>query len=116
MFDAVEHIRLGDLQRAAVDMAVACECYLRTLVTNSLPIGLKKSLGDYVDDANIRIVFTKFIPDLLDDEERQHLKRIESRLHKLFDPETISFTRGKTGHLASMIVGSFLTRPARLST
>lgn len=108
MFDAVEHIRLGDLQRASVDMAVACECYLRTLVTNSLPIGLKKSLGDYVDDANIRIVLTKFIPDLLDDEERQHLKRIESRLHKLFDVRNDILHTGQNRALSFNDCGKFI--------
>ena len=108
MFDAIEHMKLGDLHRATVDMAVACECYLRTLVTNSLPIGLKKSLSEYVDDANIRIVLTKFIPDVLSDQERQELKRLESRLHKLFDVRNEILHTGRNPALDFIDCGKFL--------
>lgn len=108
MYDAVEHVRLGDLQRATVDMAVACECYLRKLVTESLPNGLTNSLSGYVDDANIRTVLTKFIPDLLNDEERQHLKRIESRLHKLFNVRNDILHTGRNQALSANDCAKFL--------
>jgi hypothetical protein len=108
MFDAIEHIRLGDLQRAAVDLAVACECYIRKLVANSLPNGLKKSLSEYVDDANVRIVLTKFIPDVLSDQERRELKRLESRLHKLFDIRNEILHTGRSPALDFIDCGMFL--------
>ena len=55
------------------------------LVSNSLPSDLNNSVREYLDDANIRSVLTKFVPEILTDKERQKLKQIESRLHKLFD-------------------------------
>ena len=85
IMDATEHIKLGDRQRAVVDMAVACESFLRTLVAESLPHGLQNSIVTYVDDANIRPVLDKFVTDILDLTQQKALKKIRSRLHELFD-------------------------------
>jgi hypothetical protein len=85
LFDAIEHIKLGDIRRAIVDMAVACETYLRMVVADSLPAHLSAAIRQYVDDANIRSVLTRFIPEILNDQERTQLGKIQSRLHSLFD-------------------------------
>lgn len=96
LFDGIEHIKLGDFQRAIVDMAVACETYLRTLVANSLPASLSSAVKQYIDDANVRQVLTKFIPEILTEEENKNLEKIESSLHKLFDTRNDIVHTGKT--------------------
>jgi hypothetical protein len=108
MFDAVEHMKLGDFQRATVDMAVACEAYLRMLVSSSLPSDLNNSVREYLDEANIRRVLTKLVPEILSDQERQQLKHIQGRLHKLFDVRNDIVHIGPTQGLDSRDCQQFL--------
>lgn len=85
MFDGIEHAKVGDFRRAIIDMAVACEVYLRTLVSRCLPLELNNAIMEYIDDANIRPVLIKFMPEILDEEGKKSLKKIASSLHSLFD-------------------------------
>lgn len=84
LFDGIEHMKLGDVQRGTLDLAMACEVYLRRLFTKSLPSALTKAVKKHLDETNIRSVRTRFIPELLNDEDRQSLVKIESTLEKLF--------------------------------
>jgi hypothetical protein len=85
MLDAIEHFRLGDLQRSVVDAAVACESFMRVKVMQQLPSGLSNTVRRYIDEANIRQVLTRFYPDILNTDEAKILKAISSTLHQLFD-------------------------------
>ena len=85
LFDGIEHQKVGDLRRAIIDLAVACEIYLRTLVSRSLPSGIKPGVFEHIDGANIRRVLTKFMPEILDEGGNRLLKKIASTLHSLFD-------------------------------
>jgi len=116
MFDAIEHMKLGDLQRATVDMAVACESYLRTLVGNSLPAGLNESVREYVDDANIRPVLTKFVPKILKEVERKELKKLQSTLHKLFNARNDIVHKGRLAELKPDDCERFLQATRKLLT
>ena len=84
-FDGIEHKKIGDFQRAVVDFAVACEVFMRTKVMNKIPLELMSSMKDYIDEANIRIVLTKFFPNLLSAGGQLEYKKILSNLHQLFD-------------------------------
>lgn len=99
MFDAIEHIKSGDLQRAIVDMAIACETYLRKLVADNLPDSITKSIVEYVDNCNIRNVLTKFVPELADEGEKKTLKTITSTLHHLFDKRNDALHTGRVSEV-----------------
>jgi predicted transglutaminase-like cysteine proteinase len=99
MFDAIEHLKLGDLQRAVVDMAVSCESYLRLLIANNLPVDLLNSIKEYIDDVNIRPVLMKFVPEIFNEEERKRLQKIEGALNKLFDTRNDILHAGRAEHL-----------------
>ena len=114
MFDAIEHMRLGDLQRATVDMAVACECYLRMLVSNNLPPTVNEAIREYVDDANIRTVLTKFVPEFLNEVEREALEKIKSRLHKLFNARNDILHTGQLVELKLDDCGKFIEATEKL--
>jgi len=124
MFDGIEHIELGDFQRAIVEIAVACETYLRTLVTRSLPSGLKHAVVDYINDANIRTVITKLIPEILNEEGKKQLKKIVSSLHSLFDirneivhtAKTIEITRDDCKNYLDTTRELFLIEPPTITT
>jgi hypothetical protein len=101
MFDAIEHFRLGDLQRSVVDAAVACESFMRGKVMQQLPSGLSNTLRRYIDEANIRQVLTRFYPEILNDDETKNLKAINSILHQLFDARNTILHSGYKGDLTS---------------
>jgi hypothetical protein len=84
-FDGIENRKLEDYQRAVVDFAVSTEVFIRTRTMNSLPQGLSQSLREYIDDASIRNVMTKFFKDLFSSSGLQTFNGIESSLHQLFD-------------------------------
>jgi hypothetical protein len=114
MFDTMEHMKLGDLQRATVDMAVACECYLRMLVSNSFPAGINRSIREYLGDANIRSVLTRFVPEILDQKEKTQLEKIASKLHKLFDTRNDIVHTGRTTILKLVDCQQFLDATRKL--
>lgn len=114
MFDAIEHMGLGDLQRALVDMAVACETYLRKIIADSLPTGIIDSMTEYIDDANIRKVLTKFVPDLINEKQKRNLKNIKSTLHQLFDKRNDILHSGKVEDLTITECEKYLEATKRL--
>ena len=84
MFDGEEHLNIGDLHRGVVDLAVACEDFMRNAVMQHLPKGLNNELRRYIDEAHIRQVLNYFFPEVLNEDGRKLLKKINSDLQKLF--------------------------------
>ena len=114
VMDATEHIKLGDLQRAVVDMAIACESFLRTLVAVSLPTGLQNSIVTYIDDVNIRPILDKFIPDILDSLEKKELDKIKGKLHALFDVRNKIVHKGSGSGVTAEMCREYLETAKRL--
>jgi hypothetical protein len=101
MFDAIEHFRLGDLQRSVVDAAVACESFMRGKVMEQLPSGLSNTVRRYIDGANIRQVLIRFYPEILNDNETKVLKTVSSVLHQLSDARNTILHSGYKADLTS---------------
>jgi len=114
MMDATEHIKLDDFQRATVDLAIACETFLRMLIANSLPGNIQISVASYIDDANIRQVLEKFVPEILDNPGKNDLKKITSKLHSLFDTRNGIVHKGRTAKLTKELCESFLETARKL--
>lgn len=95
MHDAQAQLDLGDYRRALLDMAVACETYLRTIVLRGLPAALNAKLVGYIEEGNISQFINKFVPEFLDETAKQEFRRIKSDLFSLFE------TRNKLMHLGS---------------
>jgi hypothetical protein len=114
VMDAIEHIKLGDLQRAVVDVAIACESFLRTLVAVSLPTGLQDSIITYIDDANIRPILDKFIPDILDPLEKKELDKIKGKLHAIFDVRNKIVHKGSGSGVTAEMCRGYIETAKRL--
>jgi hypothetical protein len=114
MMDASEHVKLGDFQRATVDMAIACETFLRMLVANNLPDNISSSVASYVDDANIRQVLDKFIPEILGNSGKKELGKIKHKLHALFDTRNGIVHKGRTTQLTEESCKIFLEATRKL--
>jgi len=85
MFDGIEQFKLGDLQRSVVDLAVACESYMRARVMQNLPSGLTDVVLKYIDEAPIRRVLDNLFKETLSDKQNRRLQSIRSTLHQLFN-------------------------------
>ena len=59
------HDDASDFRRAVIDMAVAAETCMRTVVRTSLPYGLGKAAGRFIDQGNIRYVLRHLFPEAL---------------------------------------------------
>lgn len=114
MMDATEHIKLNDLHRATVDMAIACETFLRMLVAQNLPINIPSSVASYIDDANIRQVLEKFIPEILGSTGNNELRKIKNKLHSLFDTRNRIVHKGLTAQLTKNLCETFLETTRKL--
>ena len=101
MFDGIEHFILNDLQRSVVDLAVACEAFMRARVMQNLPKDLTKAILEYIDEASIRRVMEDFFKDTLNEDQKKHLKRIKSRLHRLFNARNTILHSGQKEDLTS---------------
>ncbi len=99
LFDGVEHIKLGDLQRAIIDFAVSCESYLRTLILRAAPEDMADSWKKFIDEANIRPVTEKLVKGILTDVEHREFDKVRSKLHKLFDLRNQILHSGRSSSL-----------------
>lgn len=81
--DAEESIRLGDYRRSLVDMAIACETFLRFAVLQRLPSELNTKLATYVEEANISQYITHFFPGIIDEVANKKFRKLKSDLHSL---------------------------------
>jgi hypothetical protein len=114
MMDANEHIKLDDVQRATVDIAIACETFLRMILASTLPSNLQPAIAIYIDDANIRQVIEKFIPEVLNDAERKDFNKIKSKLHILFDNRNKIVHKGDMSSLTKKVCESFIETANKL--
>jgi hypothetical protein len=114
IMDASEHIELNDFSRAIVDTAIACETFLRMIVGRSLPPSLRTSVATYIDDANIRQVIRKFVPEILNNAERREFDKIKNKLHALFDTRNNIVHKGQVSNLTNELCEGFLEMAKKL--
>lgn len=95
--DARHCIDVGDYRRALIDLSVACEVYLRTVVIDSLPSGVHKEVVRLIEEANINQYVEHMFPALLTDEARKIYKRSVKE-----DLKSLSSRRNKLMHVAAL--------------
>jgi hypothetical protein len=114
MFDGMEHLNVGDLQRSVVDLAVACEAYMRARVMQNLPGGLTEAVKRYIDEANIRQVLNHFFPEILSEEQKNLLKSINSSLQQLFNARNAILHSGYKEDLTTTECNKYLDTTQKL--
>jgi hypothetical protein len=83
--DAQEYQRRTDYRRSIIDIAIACEVFLRSRVLSSLPNGITPAITASIESINISQFIAKFFPDLLDAKGKTEFKRLSKHLTSLFD-------------------------------
>jgi hypothetical protein len=102
MFDGIYQYNLGNLKLSVVNLAVACEIFMRTRVVQNLPGNLSEEILRYIDEANIRRVQEHLFKDILNEDQKRLLKSINSSLHKLFDARNTILHSGRKEDLSSL--------------
>jgi hypothetical protein len=83
--DGQENHQRLDYRRSLIDIAIACEIYLRFKVLSSMPESLLPSLRVAIESMNINQYATKFFPEILDTDGKAAYRKINKGLASLFD-------------------------------
>jgi len=106
--DAEENMRLGDYRRSLVDMAMACETFLRFAVLQKLPVELNIKLAAYIEEGNISQYISKFFPEIIDEAANKQFKKLKSDLFSMFDRRNKLVHMGKDDGLDEKLCRKFL--------
>ena len=106
--DAEENIRLGDYRRSLIDLAMACETFLRYAVLQKLPNNLNTRLATYIEEANVNQYVGKFFPEILDDATNKQFKNFKSDLSSLFDRRNKLVHMGQYEGIDEQLCSKFL--------
>jgi hypothetical protein len=82
--DAEEYIERGDYRRALVDLAVACELFLRAMVIRRLPAELNDKFKKFIEDGNINQYVNQFFQEIVNEVGNRQFKKIQPELRSLF--------------------------------
>lgn len=83
--DAQEYQQRRDHRRSIIDIAIACEIFLRSRVLSALPAGIPAAIMTSIESTNISQFVVKFFPDLLTADGKSEFKPLSKELTSLFD-------------------------------
>jgi hypothetical protein len=93
--DAREYRDRHEYRRSTIDLAIACEVFIRMMVLQSLPQNLDPDVRVMIEEANINQYVRKFFPNLLTIDGQAKFKKLANdHLGSLFD------ARNKIMHMA----------------
>jgi hypothetical protein len=99
VFDAGEHLKLGDLNRTVVDLAVGCEVYMKRRTMEALPQGLSESARRHLDRARVRDRRYKMFEETLSAAAVQQFLPLRNSLDELFDARNTVVHGGANANL-----------------
>ena len=65
LFDSEAHLEYGELKRSLVEVAMAAEIFIRTLVEENIPVTLNSRIKEHLERVPIRTVFDSFLSENL---------------------------------------------------
>ena len=96
---AEQNFKVGDLNKAVIDLAISCETYLKSTVLDKLPRDLEQNFVDHIERINIHQYIDKFFTESLDDQQKKMYDKIKPGLRKLFDDRNKIMHKGITDRL-----------------
>lgn len=97
--DAKESMRLNCPERAIVELALACENYLRYSVFTLLPKTLREDFVEFVEEANINQFLNRFFKKSIAPENVSEFNKIKKEVSSLFDRRNKYMHMGKAKEL-----------------
>lgn len=83
LHDAETSTRNAHFEKAILELAMACEIYLRYAVFSFIPYGTPIELAKYIEEANINKYVGKFFKSLLPREKRRDYNRLAKEISSL---------------------------------
>src|SRR6478736_1115788 len=94
LFDAEENFELGNLDAAVIQLAVACEVFMKARLHSKLPPGASKSARERIDRSRVRKDNYKIFKGALTPTELGRFNKIEADLDKLFEARNTAAHEG----------------------
>lgn len=116
VFDAREHLELGDLNRTVVDLAMACEVCMKHRTMASLPQGLNSSVLRYLDRARVRDRRFKMFEETLSPASVEQFLPLRNSLEALFDDRNEVVHGGTSATLVEADCHNYLSTALALIT
>ena len=83
-YDAEESIENRDYRKALIELAMACEIFIRQIVLSRIPNGVQQSLVLAIEELNINQFLTKHFRDLVPAEKQDQYRTLSKELSSLF--------------------------------
>ena len=93
--DAELSISHGDYVRAIVELAMACEVFMRFMVLGKLPKKLKSNLAEAIEELNINQYITKHFRSLIPNADHKKYGKLSKDLSSLFSKRNKIVHMGK---------------------
>ena len=106
--DAEEYVERGDYRRALVDLAVACELFLRAMVVRNLPAELNEKFKKFIEDGNINQYVNQFFQEIINEIGNRQFKKIQPELRSLFGRRNDLLHLGKADGVNRQLCERFL--------
>jgi len=120
LFDSEAHLNDGEIKRALVEVAMAAEIFIRTIVENRIPEDLNRKIKDYVDRVSIRTVFESFLTEHLDSSQREILfkddERLRSNILRLFNDRNTIMHSGVIDSLDRGLCSAYISDVKKIFT
>lgn len=93
-FDGLVQMKIGDIRRAVLDLAIAAEVHLKLEVTRALPHGLHPSIVEAVQRLAIRAYQDKLFPGQLSPADQLRYRKLKTGLQGLADSRNVIVHNG----------------------
>lgn len=94
-FDAQESMRIGNYERAIIELALACEIYVKKSFFSYLPIEqLHDEVIKHIEKANISHYLKHFFRQIIVDSEEAKFTKVKAELLKLIDERNSYMHKG----------------------
>ncbi len=114
--DAVTSTRHGQYKKAIIEIAMACEIYLRYAVFEFIPERTPEELVKYIEEANINKYASQFFKSLVDESQISEYKTILKEISSLMSRRNSYVHMGQMDSADNALCQRFITAAKRLFT
>ncbi len=114
MHDGEQNIKVGDVEKGTIDLAIACETFMRLAVSSTLPPELEQSIVNAIESVNIRRYIDSFFPGILNDFQSQEYKELRPDLRTLFEHRNRLVHTGQSANLDHETCSKFVDLTRKL--
>jgi len=113
-YDAQESLSHGDYRKSLIELAMACELFLRQMVLQRLPEELSSTLVEAIEELNINQYVSKHFRDILSEAGQREFGKLSAELSSLFSKRNKLLHMGESGPATRENCERFLRATRRL--